>query len=472
MGISSHGRRVGRVRRAVALSFVALGALLALPGDRSGHEIPEDVTVRAFVAPVGDVLRVVVRVPLTSMRDVEFPLRGPGYVDVAGSESLLEDLARLWIADYLTVYQNGVALPRATVEAARISLPSDPSFAELDRALSHIAGPPLPEGLDLILEQALLDVSMSVPIAGGADARFSIDPEWAHLGIRTSTVLRFITPDGTDRLLRYDGNPGLVRLDPRWHQAFLQFVGLGFHHILEGLDHLLFLLCLVIPLRRAWPLVSIVTAFTVAHSITLMGAALGVTPNVLWFPPLIETLIAASIVFMALENIVGTKHAERRWMWAFGFGLIHGFGFSFALRESLQWAGPHLLSSLLAFNLGVELGQLLVVGLMVPALALLFRAGLPERVGKIILSALVAHTSWHWMTERWGQLVAYDIRLPAWSPAVASALLGWLLLALVSVAAAWGLSWLYGRLAPRLVDPQDMRTDDVGAPVHPERFAT
>jgi len=457
--------------RGLALAAVAVGVMLAVPGGRAAHEIPQDVTVRAFVAPAGDVLRIVVRVPLTSMRDVQFPLRGPGYVDVAEAEPLLEDLARLWIADYLDVYEDGVRLPRATVEEARISLPSDPSFAELDRALAHIAGPPLPDRLDMILEQALLDVSMSVPVVS-EDSRFSVDPQWAHLGIRTSTVLRFVTPDGTDRLFQYDGNPGLVRLDPRWHQAFVGFVRRGFRHILEGLDHLLFLLCLVIPLRRLWPLVSIVTAFTVAHSITLIGAALGAAPNALWFPPLIETLIAESIVFMALENIVGTKHQGRRWMWAFGFGLIHGFGFSFALRESLQWAGSHLLPSLLAFNLGVELGQVLVVSLMVPALALLFRAGLPVRVGKIILSALVAHTSWHWMAERWTQLVAYDVRLPRWSPAVESAVLRWLVLALVALAAAWALSWLYGRLAPGWDDLQDRRQDDGRGPATPERLAT
>jgi hypothetical protein len=109
-----------------------------------------------------------------------------------------------------------------------------------------------------------------------------------------------------------------------------------------------------------------------------------------------------SIVYMALENIVGTN-IERRWMITFAFGLVHGFGFSFALRETLQFAGSHLLTALLAFNVGVELGQLLVILLLVPALRLLFRF-IPERIGTIILSALIAHTAWHWMTER-GELL-------------------------------------------------------------------
>ena len=94
----------------------------------------------------------------------------------------------------------------------------------------------------------------------------------------------------------------------------------------------------------------IVTAFTVAHSITLIAAASGFVPDALWFSPLIETLIAVSILYMAFENIIGATNVQRRWALAFGFGLIHGFGFSFALRETLQFAGSHLLTSLLSFN--------------------------------------------------------------------------------------------------------------------------
>ena len=131
---------------------------------------------------------------------------------------------------------------------------------------------------------------------------------------------------------------------------------LGFFHILDGTDHLLFLFCLVIPFRRFRALIPVVTAFTVAHSITLIASAYNLAPDALWFPPLIETLIAMSIVYMALENIVGGATVQRRWMITFGFGLVHGFGFSFALRQTMQFAGSHLLASLLSFNVGVELG--------------------------------------------------------------------------------------------------------------------
>jgi len=440
--------------RAFLIPLIAALGVALTPGGPSAHEIPADATIRAFVAPSGDQLRVLVRVPLTSMRDVQFPLYGPGYVDIPAATLLLPDQARLWIADYLTLYEDEDPLPPPEVAAARISLPSDPSFRSFDGALAHMSAPQVPGNVDLILEQAVMDVLLTVPIASDG-SRFSIDPRWAHLGIRTTTVLRFVSPSGEERLFQYDGDPGLVRLDPRWHQAFFRFVKLGFVHILEGLDHLLFLLCLVIPVRRFWPLVSVVTAFTVAHSITLVASATGLAPAGLWFPPLIETLIAGSIVYMALETIVGGQH-RHRWAWAFAFGLVHGFGFSFVLSGTLQFAGRHLVPSLFAFNVGVELGQLLAVALIVPALGFLLERLPSSRVGVIILSALVAHTGWHWMVERGGRFLAYDLRFPVANGALLAAALDWLLLLALAGAAAWGLGTLFARLARRGPGRQDV----------------
>jgi len=156
----------------------------------------------------------------------------------------------------------------------------------------------------------------------------------------------------------------------------------------------------------------------------------------LWFPPLIETLIAVSILYMALENIVG-GNIERRWMITFGFGLVHGFGFSFALRETLQFAGSHLLTSLLSFNVGVELGQLLVLLLLIPALELLFRFGVEERMGTIILSAIVAHTAWHWMIERGDQLRKFRFQWPALTATFMLTAVRWLTIAVVMAFFAW-----------------------------------
>jgi hypothetical protein len=191
-----------------------------------------------------------------------------------------------------------------------------------------------------------------------------------------------------------------------------------------------------------------VTSFTIAHSITLIASALGLAPNALWFPPLIETLIALSIVFMEFENIIGAK-LQRRWMIAFGFGLIHGFGFSFALSESLQFAGAHLLTSLLSFNIGVEFGQLFVLAITVPVLDYMFRRWLPEVMGTIALSAFLAHTGWHWMTERMNALLQYNFTVPALNLAFAAVLMRWLMLALIIVGTAWILKGVFGAFAQR-----------------------
>src|SRR5215469_15920019 len=438
--------------------FLFGAAALLLPFCAGAHDIPNDVTVQMFVKPDGQHLHLLVRVPLKAMRDIMFPQRGPGYLDVERSNPLLPGAARLWIAGFFEVYEGETLLPNPQVIATRISLASDFSFSSYESAFAHLIGPPLPESMDVAWDQTLLDVLFDAPIQSER-SRFSIQPRFGRLGLRVITVLRFVPPGGEVRAFEFDGDPGLVRLDPHWYQAALNFVHLGFLHILDGTDHLLFLFCLVIPFRRLRALIPVVTAFTVAHSVTLIASAYNFAPDFLWFPPLIEVLIAASIVYMALENIVGAGTVQRRWMIAFGFGLVHGFGFSFALRQSLQFAGSHMLTSLLSFNIGVELGQLLVLTLLVPVLQLFFRYAVTERVGTIILSAVVAHTAWHWMLDRGSVLRQFRF---AW-PVPDAALLATILRSLMFVVILAGIVWLFQmasrwwtrRTVPAATEPND-----------------
>jgi hypothetical protein len=449
----ANDRSRARVRRLVLVVLLAAGALRP-----SAHDLPNDVTVHAFVRPAGSHLELVVRAPIAAMRDVVFPTRDDGSLDVAGAGAALRHAAALWIADGIAIFENGARLAPPRIAAARVSLPSDRSFVSYADARAHTAGAALPPDTRIVPAQALMDVLFEYDIAADQSA-FAIDPRLARLGVRVVTVVRFVPPAAPERAFELIGDPGLVRLDPRWHQAAGRFVALGFFHILDGTDHLLFLLCLVIPFRRLRPLVLVVTAFTLAHSVTLTASALDLAPDALWFPPLIETLIAASIVYMALENIVGSSHLRQsRWAIALAFGLVHGFGYSFALRQTLQFAGTHVVASLLAFNVGVELGQLLVLLLLVPALQLLFRYGVAERAGTIVLSAIVAHTAWHWMTERWATLSRFD-----WPPVTAAgvaAALGWLLAGLVVALIVWAGSLLKrvsppSRFAIRRTSPPD-----------------
>jgi hypothetical protein len=416
-----------------------VGALL-LPVFVSAHDIPTDVRVQAFLKPEGERLRLLVRLPLAStMNDVEWPTDGI-QLDLTRAGPALEQTARDWVVNRVDLREGERLLDGARVVAARVTLPSDQSFAGWDAALAHVTGPPLPPDTEVVAAQAFVDALVEYPIESDRSL-FSIEPRFGPLGLRTETTLRFLSPTGVERAFQFHDDPGLVRLDPRWFQAASRFVVDGFHHILGGIDHLLFLVCLVIPFRRLGPLVRIVTGFTVAHSITLIASAYGMAPDVLWFPPLVETLIAASIVYMALENIVAPA-LSRRWVVAFAFGLVHGFGFSFALRDSLQFAGNHLLTALLSFNLGVELGQVLVLLVCIPALDALFRAGVPERIGTIVLSAFVAHTGWHWMTERGSALMQYQFRWPAFDAAFFVILLRWLMIVVACAAVVWLVSAL------------------------------
>jgi len=423
-------------------------SLLLLPCRAQAHDIPNDVTVQAFVKPERAHLHLLVRVPLKAMRDVNFPERGPGYLDLARASALLPEAATLWIADFIELHEDDTRLSKPQIVATRISLPSDRSFASYEEALAHVTGPLLSNDTNVYWDQTMLDVLFEYPIQS-EQSHFSVHPALARLGLRVITVLRFLPASGGVRAFEFTGDPGVIRLDPRWHQAALRFVNLGFLHILDGTDHLLFLLCLVIPFRRLAALVPVVTAFTIAHSITLIASAYNLAPNFLWFPPLIETLIAISIVYMALENVAGGGSLQRRWMMAFGFGLVHGFGFSFALRESLQFAGSHLLTSLLSFNVGVELGQLLVLILLIPALQLLFRYAVAERMGAIILSALVAHAGWHWMLDRGHVLAQFRFEWPALTAALLASAARWLMVLLLLVGVLWFLQKTFQRWAER-----------------------
>ncbi len=423
----------------------------------SSHDIPNDVTVQAFVKPEGERLRLLVRIPLRACRDVEFPKRGPGYLDLARADSSLRDAATLWIANTIHFYEGDRLLENPRVLETRVSLESDKSFASYEEALSRVTGEKLPIETDLYWNQAMLDVLIEYPIQSDK-SDFSIRPGLARLGLRVLSAVRFLPPGGVVRAFEFTGDPGLVRLDPSWGQAAMRFVETGFFHILDGVDHLLFLLCLVIPFRRFRQLILVVTAFTIAHSVTLIASAYNLGPDALWFPPLIETLIAISILYMALENIVGSNNGrrlERRWIIAFGFGLIHGFGFSFALRESLQFAGSHLLTSLVSFNVGVELGQLLALVLLIPALEFLFRYVVAEKIGTIILSALVAHTGWHWMTDRAGQLRQFQ--WPALDATLLASAMRWLMAILILS----GLVWLALSALRRLTERSEVRKPNV-----------
>lgn len=413
-------------------------------------DVPLSVSVEAFVKPEANQLSVLLRVPMEALGEIDFPKSGvAGSLIISEADPTLRTAVDAYILGNIHFFEEGRLLEQYEVRNVRVSLPSNRSFGSFDDALANIQSPKLDDSVDLYWRQGLLDALITFPIES-AESRISVDSRLAILGVKTNTVIRYVLPSGAERPFNFLGNPGLVSLDPSWFQASWRFIVMGFHHILDGKDHILFLLCLIIPFRNIRALFPVITAFTVAHSITLISSLFGVVPSALWFPPLIEMLIALSIVYMAFENIIGFKQ-ETRWMVTFGFGLIHGFGFSFLLTQSMQFAGGHLLTALLSFNLGVEFGQMLVLLIIVPLLVVLFRYFVAERMGVIILSALVAHSAWHWMAERWTTLMAYDISFPVINRAFYVSLTQWGILLIIAIAALWVMQNLFGRFfAPPL----------------------
>ncbi len=373
--------------------------VLPSPGVRA-HDIPDELVLHGFLKPEGNRLHFIVRVPLAMLLNLNLPKRGPGFLDLDRvSDSF--DRAAAATASEILIYENGERLEYPEFRA-RISQPSDRSFESFEAAAANIAGPPLVPEIGVFWNQGYLDLHYEYPIRS-AESDFSIDFQVAPgLRNRLKLILGFLPPGAEQRTYHLHFDSGRVLLDPSWHQAAWSFVKMGTEHILDGVDHLLFLLCLVVPFRfrDVRRLIVVITAFTVAHSVTLISAALGYVPDAIWFPPLVEVLIAASILYMAIENVVAAD-LRHRWAVAAVFGLVHGFGFSFVLQQDLQLAGSHLLTSLLSFNVGVEIGQLLFLLVALPVLGWLFSSSRSERAATIVISVLVGHTAWHWMLERY-----------------------------------------------------------------------
>jgi len=167
--------------------------------------------------------------------------------------------------------------------------------------------------------------------------------------------------------------------------TFASYFGIGVEHILLGFDHVLFIVALILPGGRLISLAAMVTAFTVAHSLTLALSVL----NILTLPAqIVEPVIALSIAYVALENLTGKSALSRRWAVSFLFGLVHGFGFAGALTEvGLPTSG--LVAALVGFNLGVEAGQMLIVAVLLPLLIWLQRFSWEPRLAKISSTAIM-----------------------------------------------------------------------------------
>jgi len=150
---------------AVLALFCAVACCFALGPEASAHDIPSDVKLLVFVKPRAQQLTLLVRVPMAALREVDIPLRPGGFIDLGRAEPALREAAAVWLLDNLALFEEGQPLPRPAIVQTRISLASDRSFADYDRALGHMAAPRIAEGEQLYWNQQLLDVQLQVPIS-------------------------------------------------------------------------------------------------------------------------------------------------------------------------------------------------------------------------------------------------------------------------------------------------------------------
>jgi hydrogenase/urease accessory protein HupE len=180
--------------------------------------------------------------------------------------------------------------------------------------------------------------------------------------------------------------------------SFVDFFLLGVRHILTGYDHLLFLFGLLIVSRNVRSAALLITCFTIAHSLTLALSTFGL---VSLRSRLVEPAIAASIVYVGIENLFGEKRLQWRWILTFAFGLIHGLGFASVLREmGVANSGAEAVLPLFSFNLGVEAGQLSIAAIVLPVIWKLRQRPAFLRVGVPACSLVVALAGCYWLVER------------------------------------------------------------------------
>ena len=211
----------------------------------------------------------------------------------------------------MKLYEDDRQLPYPEVLAARASLPVDRSFETYEQALAHINGPPLPLETDLVWEEGLLDVAFAFPIQSDSRVRHQPGPDAA----RPARERRAALPAAGRRRARLRrarrsrASSSSIRAGIRRRCASSRMASPT-----SSTASTICCSCsrLVIPFRRLRSLVVVVTSFTIAHSVTLIASAYNLAPDALWFPPLVETLIAVSIVYMAFENIVAARETRLR----------------------------------------------------------------------------------------------------------------------------------------------------------------
>jgi len=339
------------------------------------------------------------------------------YVDPEQLRTSPDGLAKL-AQDSLSLTVEGEKLP-LQVKAIRL-YPNgmQPDFATLEEAQLAMEGiqSVSPFGKGVYVGDTMVDILLHYT-SDAAVGRYALssplNPELPDQDKTANLVLDY--RPGSVQVFRARGllsEPVVVT-----HSVFdsmMTFIGEGIKHILEGLDHVLFVICLVLGAMHLRPLLWRVTGFTIGHSITLSLGFFGFVPSAAWFVPAIETGIALSIIYVAIVAVLpdfDPKFKSEKSEWTVVgitslIGLLHGLGFSFVLQNILQVTSPNIWQSLLSFNLGVEIGQLVIV--LITLLVFYLIGMLGQRVTQVsryLVAGSCMAISLTWVIERGNSII-------------------------------------------------------------------
>ncbi|POF28047.1 HupE/UreJ family protein [Roseibium marinum] len=286
-----------------------------------------------------------------------------------------------------------------TPQSVAVHLKQDlPPFADIGDARAALGET---TGIAPYIADAVVDISIALgPLSETVAIRNRL-PE-IDLPLEVSVDNHFLDWKGGGVELRDVSGQLLepVILERSLPRTIGRYVVEGVKHILEGPDHVLFVICLVLASASFSRLIWTVSGFTIGHTITLIAGFLGFAPSVNWFIPAVEAAIAASIVYAGAVALLGRARGPGIVVTA-GLGLLHGFGFSFVLADVLGRQSPDLILSLLSFNIGVEIGQLAIVAVVFALLGLSSRAGAhyPKAL-RLAGASLAIVIAAYWLIER------------------------------------------------------------------------
>ena len=418
-----------RGRSSGAIGALLMCLVLSAAAEPLMHDLPQDTVMHAFFRVQGSQAHLLVRVPLDLLHGISWPTSHGEYAINDSRAAVNQALDALGHA--LLVWQDGERLT-PTISSGQLAALGDLSFANPEAAAAHIAQP-VDEQLKIAVDLGYLDAHFVYPIRP-APAVFSIQSRVAEDLQDLSKLMVQFVPDGNHRggVLTISAQSGKVALNPNRRQTALGFVLVGMQGLLANADGLLFIVCLMIPFRRARDFAAPYAAFALANIVSLAGTAFGFAPDSVWFAALTASVSAVLIFFLALGNIFGA-HLPRRRLWTGLFGFALGFEFAKLLVGRLQFAGEHSQIALWFFAIGIDLGALLAAALTFVGLALILRGARAGRIGIIVLSAIVAHTAWHWMIDRLG--VLWQMPWPPMTMAGFYHLTQWIFAALLAVGA-------------------------------------